>query len=1044
MFFKKSSSEYLEPELFRNPTAEYRGIPFWSWNCRVTEGLIADELKIFREMGFGGVDIHSRTGLDTEYLGEEYMKLIRYAAEKCEEMGIACWLYDDDRFPSGSAGGQVSRNQRLRGRFLLVTAKSRGEEEGFLPDQISFEAAIDAGEKPEGYFAAAYVLEFSNGCLLSYHRLASEEQGRRKQQAGQMVRFAYVKMMPEEAWFEDQAYADTMNPDAVDAFLHMTHEIYTRWIGEKFGSSVPAIFTDEPRLGKHKQISCADSGEDVTMPYTEYFAQMMRKQVGTDPLDIVPEYIWNRADGNCRMRYLYRECAAECFVQVFLDRIAEWCAEHRIAMTGHVLGEDTLGSQVFALGDCMRCYRNMDLPGIDILLDRREYAAVKQAVSVARQNGRDGVVSELYGVTHWDCDFKTFKLQGDWQAALGVTIRVLHLSHMSLKGEAKRDWPGSVFFQAPWYREFPCIEDHFARVNTALTRGRAIAEIGVIHPVESMWVCMGPEDQTGAARREMDMYFQNLVRWLLLGTLDFDFLSESLLPDQCKAFCRKPSGKLRVGEMEYSVVLVPDLLTIRSTTLDVLEAFSASGGTILFLGRIPKLVDAEQSDRAIRLAKQCICIGKDQTELYEALKSFREVAIYTRSGAGADNLLYQLREENDCRWLFVGHAEQRRQHSSYLEQYQIQVKGCFHAQLFDTQNGEIREADTWTDGKSTWISCSLYAEDSALYQLKERKDGGGSYWKKEIERVPKYQFVQSFMQADTWRREEKNVLLLDYAQYQVDGGTIEPREEILRLDNRVRRQLGFVVREDRMNQPYHLQEKEHHTVRLFYNFDSDIRTEAFLALEESEHCRVWLNGTEAQKQILGYYVDPSIEIIALPEVREGENKLVLEVDYHQKTNLENLFVLGDFDVELSGSHAAIRRQRDSLFIGDITRQGMPFYTGSLEYTFYFSTADDGAEYEVRIPNWKAPLLSVWVDGEKKGPIAFSPHRKKIGRLRNGMHQLTVCVYGNRFNGFGTLHNANDNYVWYGPDSYRTEGDDWTDVYRVRETGIMSAVEIWKL
>ena len=87
---------------------------------------------------------------------------------------------------------------------------------------------------------------------------------------------------------------------------------------------------------------------------------------------------------------------------------------------------------------------------------------------------------------------------------------------------------------------------------------------------------------------------------------------------------------------------------------------------------------------------------------------------------------------------------------------------------------------------------------------------------------------------------------------------------------------------------------------------------------------------------------------------------------------------------------------------------------------------------------------MWVDGEKKGPIAFSPHRKKIGRLRNGMHQLTVCVYGNRFNGFGTLHNANDNYVWYGPDSYRTEGDDWTDVYRVRETGIMSAVEIWKL
>ena len=29
----------------------------------------------------------------------------------------------------------------------------------------------------------------------------------------------------------------------------------------------------------------------------------------------------------------------------------------------------------------------------------------------------EGVLSELYGVTSWDCDFRIYKHQGDWQAA---------------------------------------------------------------------------------------------------------------------------------------------------------------------------------------------------------------------------------------------------------------------------------------------------------------------------------------------------------------------------------------------------------------------------------------------------------------------------------------------------------------------------------------------------------------------------------------------------------------------------------------------------
>ena len=89
-------------------------------------------------------------------------------------------------------------------------------------------------------------------------------------------------------------------------------------------------------------------------------------------------------------------------------------------------------------------------------------------------------------------------------------------------------------------------------------------------------------------------------------------------------------------------------------------------------------------------------------------------------------------------------------------------------------------------------------------------------------------------------------------------------------------------------------------------------------------------------------------------------------------------------------------------------------------------------------------MAVYVDGHRCGTIAYAPHRSPLGELSKGRHRLTVRLYGNRFNSFGTLHNANDGYVWYGNGSFRTTGDEWTDEYRLRPVGIMSNILIEKV
>jgi hypothetical protein len=263
------------------------------------------------------------------------------------------------------------------------------------------------------------------------------------------------------------------------------------------------------------------------------------------------------------------------------------------------------------------------------------------------------MMSELYGVTGWDFDFRGHKFQGDWQAALGVTVRVHHLSWVSMKGEAKRDYPASIHYQSPWWQDYACVEDHFARVNTALTRGKPMIRVGVIHPVESYWLHFGPGQQTEDVRKQLDRSFQNVTKWLLEGNIDFDYISESLLPEQCVC----GGNPLSVGKMAYDAIVVPGCETLRSSTLERLEAFQKAGGRLVFLGDAPKYENAVVSQRGGALWASSIHADMTQQGILTALEPVRIVDIRSENGGRTQNLIHQLRQDGDDRWLFVAHDQ---------------------------------------------------------------------------------------------------------------------------------------------------------------------------------------------------------------------------------------------------------------------------------------------------------------------------------------------------------------------------------------------------
>jgi hypothetical protein len=73
----------------------------------------------------------------------------------------------------------------------------------------------------------------------------------------------------------------------------------------------------------------------------------------------------------------------------------------------------------------------------------------------------------------------------------------------------------------------------------------------------------------------------------------------------------------------------------------------------------------------------------------------------------------------------------------------------------------------------------------------------------------------------------------------------------------------------------------------------------------------------------------------------------------------------------------------------------------------------GHNVTLRIRSFQAPCLAVLVDGIKRGVIAFQPFEIELCDLR-GAKELSVVVYGNRYNTFGHLHLDNDALNWCGP------------------------------
>ena len=1023
-------------QLFDSPTAAYRGKPFWSWNGELHRDELVRQLHVLKDMGMGGAFFHSRTGLITEYLGDEWMKLIDDCADESQKLGMEAWLYDEDRWPSGTAGGVVTQNPEFRSRFLSMKI-------------------VDAGEyQPAEKFVAAFSAKVEGLNFSDARKLAN---GERESDSSRKVLTFEIELSSESSFYNGATYVDTMNPAATEKYIELTHERYLEKCGDRIGTSIKGIFTDEPHRGP---VMCGFSINNPNLaalaPWTKSLPAEYRKRFGVDLLDELPE-LFLRKDGEpvSPVKWRYMELTQQLFLEAFMRPLYDWCGDHKMLLTGHVLHEDNLTAQSAMQGSMMRSYEIMHYPGIDVLTEgMRAFWVAKQLQSTSRQLGQKWNMSELYGCTGWQFNFRSHKEVGDWQALFGINLRCHHLSWYTMEGESKRDYPASISFQSAWWPEYHHVETYFSRLGVLLTQGKPCCDVLVINPVESVWSQirvgwakgLGVQDE---AIKELEKGYAELFHFLAGNQIDFDYGDEEMLSRLAKIETSPRSGNTagalcRVGEMKYKTILVGKMTTIRSSTLKLLGDFAAAGGKVVFVGDAPRYVDAMKSRQPFDLMNRTTHAdwSADATATAVAPMLSNPVEITDAAGGRVADLFCQLREDGDRATLVALNVDRETGYRGSM--IRLKPPGDLASVVeLDALTGERFAVDAKkVDG---WLTFQADFEASAtrVYLLSRDVPAG-------LERRPSPAGTISVTLAGPFEYSlaEPNVFVFDTAAFKVGDGDWQPAAEVLRIDRAVRDAFKLPHRAGDMVQPWFKRKYESPPsklggVKMKFTFAAEYAPvgEVFLAMERPEKFRVSLNGKSLDTHAThGWWCDNSFMRVAVPAgtITGGANELLVECEFDESMNIEALYLLGRFGVRVDGGKATITPLPDVLVPGDLTAQGLPFYGAGVTYKLPVSSVPAGKRALLSLPKYEGGVAKVeGIDGPKS-LMPWPPYETDVTSLCREGATIGLTIILSRRNTFGPLHQLPLKAGAYGPGNWTTSGTGWSDNYMLWPAGLLEA------
>lgn len=1004
---------------FRNPETILRPAPFWAINDVITPEETAAQMREMIKVGFSGAFFHSRAGLVTDYLGEEWFSSIQAAIDEAKELGGYLWLYDEDQWPSGNAGGKITaKNEDFKAAVL---------QPEYVP--VGAEALPDGADKPR----AAYLLIGRKGASVERVEKIDFEEARTKTESERLL--FRVHVAEQTPWWGGESSANVLHPEVTREFIKQTHELYKEKFGSEFGKTVPGIFTDEPNIH-------VPWAEQSVIAWWDGIPERYAEWNGRDFWADAP-YLYMEGPDARKVRLLVHRTILRQFCEAYSKPIFEWCEQNNIAMTGHYLEESTFMWQINATaGGIMAHYRYQHIPGIDHLARCLPGPMVgKQVGSVARQLGRNQVLVESFGVSRHTNTFEDFKWLADNDMVLGATFFCPHLSLYSAKGRRKRDYPPNWNYQQTYWDELNPLNDYMTRMGYILSSGKASPDLLLLHPMESATasrryglqpmrksecgVRFIPDDlpaEDVSRVNELDAEFKKVLDTIMNAGYDCDLGDENFIEDMGSV-----EGSLfRIGEMTYPLVAIPPSTTWRPKTFELLNEFAGNGGQVVILGAVPTEIDCDSAaDRWKSL------LAKPGVSVVPAVPKHIQVALDQRAtnasvvrdpeGNSVPGLYLQHRTDGKREYYFIVNSDRDRSHDLV---FTASGKPNASISVWDATSGTRTKAAMETAGQDSRFAFSLPAAGSILIVV-------GDYDAESSISCSCLKKAGTISLPSVWdfERSEENVLVMDRISASLDGGKTWWAED---MDFRVRAKLAehFGTKEALTWQPWvavskHVFDGKGGKVILRYRFGSavDRPKSAHLVIEDLKKGRAFVNGQEVSLSSTGWHWDRSFGKVEITDfVKKGENTVDFEVDYDFLTEVEPAYVVGDFGVRLADPYTGeIVDEPRQLKSGSWTPQGYPFYSGNMIYKAAIEKPASEGKAFLKLTRPSGILYKVKINGTEAGKILWRPFELEISKyLKDGRNELEITVVSSRQNSMGPLHERSGDDAVAAPEFFENE------------------------
>ena len=192
--------------LFGSPPRQYSSGPLWVWNDMLTEEQIITTMRDLAGQKVRQVFVHPRPGLMTPYLSSDWFRLWKVALKEAERLDMNVWIYDENSYPSGFAGGLVpDAMPEARGLGLVF-------QDHKLPGKLDSNSIAVFLLADSGYENVTDVVRAGRVLPEADYLIASVQ---------------YARSSP---WYGDKYYVDLLYPGVTEKFIEITMDAYQREI----------------------------------------------------------------------------------------------------------------------------------------------------------------------------------------------------------------------------------------------------------------------------------------------------------------------------------------------------------------------------------------------------------------------------------------------------------------------------------------------------------------------------------------------------------------------------------------------------------------------------------------------------------------------------------------------------------------------------------------------------------------------------------------------------------------------------------------------